>query len=94
MESQAMEGVVLEGAKLGLLDPARVMVLRSASNPSMPPPGVSAVASVADEGAGQKVAFEANYLVGAPVVHELLAHWDHYRDAVPSAPVSPAALAP
>ena len=88
MESQALEGVVLEGAKLGLLDPARVMVLRTASNPSMPPPDVSAVASVANEGAGQLVAFEANYRVGAPVVHELLAHWDdRYRDAVPSAPL-------
>jgi len=86
MESQAMEGMVLQGAKLGLLDPARVMVLRTGSNPSMPPPGVSAVASVANEGAGQKVAFEANYRVGAPVVHELLAHWPKYADSVPEAP--------
>jgi len=86
MESQSMAGAMQIAAKQGLVDPARVLVLRTGSNPSMPPPGVSAVESVANEGAGQKVAFEANYRVGAPVVHELLAHWDTYRDTVPEAP--------
>ncbi len=86
MESQSMAGVVAVAGKLGLVDPARVLVLRTGSNPSMPPPGVPAVDSVANEGAGQKVAFEANYRVGAPVVHELLANWAKYKDAVPEAP--------
>lgn len=85
MESQSMAGVMAIAAKQHLVDPARVMVLRTASNPSMPPPGVSAVASVANEGAGQKVAFEANYRVGAPVLHELLAHWEKYENHVPEA---------
>ncbi len=86
MESQSMAGAMQIAARQGLVDPARVLVLRTGSNPSMPPPGVSAVESVANEGAGQKVAFEANYRVGAPVVHELLAHWDIYKDTVPEAP--------
>lgn len=81
-----MAGVIAVAGKLGLVDPARVLVLRTGSNPSMPPPGVPAVDSVANEGAGQKVAFEANYRVGAPVVHELLANWAKYKDAVPEAP--------
>lgn len=86
MESQSMAGVVSIAGKLGLVDPARVLVLRTGSNPSMPPPGVSAVASVANEGAGQKAAFEANYRVGAPVVNALLANWAAYKDTIPTAP--------
>lgn len=86
MESQSMAGVVSIAGKLGLVDPARVLVLRTGSNPSMPPPGVSAVASVANEGAGQKAAFEANYRVGASVVHALLANWARYKDTIPEAP--------
>ncbi|KPH60335.1 MAG: purine nucleoside permease [Novosphingobium sp.] len=86
MESQSMAGAMLNGAAQGLVDPRRVLVLRTASNPSMPPPGVDALNSVGDEGPGQLVAYEANYRVGAPVVHELLAGWAKYRDTVPGAP--------
>jgi purine nucleoside permease len=85
MESQSLAGAMAIAAKQGLVDPARVLVLRTGSNPSMPPPGRSAVESVADEGAGQIAAFEANYRVGVPVVHELLSHWDAYQDHVPGA---------
>jgi purine nucleoside permease len=83
MESQSLAGVMAIAAKQGLVDVSRILVLRTASNPTMPPPGVSAVESVANEGAGQAVAFEANYLVGAPVVHELLKNWARYEDSVP-----------
>ena len=51
--------------------------------PAMPPPGLSAIESVGDEGPGQRVAYEANYRVGAPVVHELLRNWSRYRDTIP-----------
>lgn len=87
MESQSLAGTMVMAAKQGLVDPARILVLRTGSNPSMPPPGISAVESVANEGAGQIAAYEANYRIGAPVVHELLDHWDQYRDAVPGSPV-------
>jgi purine nucleoside permease len=87
MESQSLAGTMLIAAKQGLVDWDRVLVLRTGSNPSMPPPHVSAVASVANEGAGQIAAFEANYRVGAPVLHEFLARWDRYRDTVPEAMV-------
>ena len=85
MESQSLEGAMLIAAKQGLVDPGRILVLRTASNPSMPPPGIAAIASVGDEGPGQRVAYEANYRVGAPVVHELLENWDRYRDTIPVA---------
>ena len=86
MESQSLAGTMAIAAKQGLVDMNRVLVLRTGSNPSMPPPGVSAVESVADEGAGQVAAYEANYRVGAPVIHELLSHWDRYRVAIPGTP--------
>lgn len=85
MESQLMAGTMLAASRAGLVDMSRVMVLRSASNPSMPPPGQSPLASVGDEGPGQVAAYEANYRVGAVVVHRLLADWPRYRDSVPSA---------
>lgn len=86
MESQSLAGTMMIAAKQGLVDPNRVLVLRTGSNPSMPPPGVSAVESVADEGAGQVAAYEANYRVGVPVVHELLRGWDVYKEKIPGAP--------
>jgi purine nucleoside permease len=85
MESQAMAGAMAMAGKQGLVDLDRVLVLRTGSNPSMPPPGVDAVASVANEGAGQIAAFEANYRVGAPVIHELLRGWNTYQNSIPTA---------
>ncbi|WP_122050737.1 purine nucleoside permease [Asaia bogorensis] len=85
-ESQTNQKQMRLLAKWGYVDPDRVMVLRSGSNPSMPPPHVSLTQSMGDEGPGQNVAFDNNERVGAPVVAELVRHWDHYRDHVPSAP--------
>lgn len=85
MESQSLAGAMHVMAKAGLVDLDRMLVLRTASNQTMPPPGVSAAESVGDEGPGQIGAYEANYRVGVPVVHELLAHWDIYRDHIPLA---------
>jgi purine nucleoside permease len=85
MESQTAARLISSFTKLGFVDLRRVMVLRTASNPSGPPPGVDALASIGDEAPGQVAAYEANYRVGAPVVHELLKGWGRYRDAVPQA---------
>jgi len=85
-ESQQMASGMNVLAKAGLVDLQRVLVLRTASNTCEPPPGVSPTATIGDEGPGQITAFEANYRVGAPVVHELLSHWSKYENAVPSAP--------
>jgi len=63
-----------------------VMVLRTASNPSGPPPGVDALATIGDEAPGQVAAYEANYRVGVPVVHEILQQWQRYRGSIPQAP--------
>jgi purine nucleoside permease len=85
MESQSAARQMKTFAKLKFVDPQRVMVLRTASNPSGPPPGVDALATIGDEAPGQLAAYEANYRVGVPVVHEILGKWSTYASAVPSA---------
>jgi purine nucleoside permease len=85
MESQSAARTMQRFAKLGLVDGQRVMVLRTASNPSGPPPGVDSLASIGDEAPGQVAAYEANYRVGAPVVHEIINNWKRYESSIPKA---------
>lgn len=73
-------------ASRGFVDKDRIMVLRSGSNFDMPPPGMHVTQSIGDEGPGQALAFDNNERAGAPVVAALVAHWDVYRDRIPSAP--------
>jgi len=83
MESQTNERVMLAFAFQGFVDPQRVMVLRTASNFSEPPPGISVTATIGDEEPGQVIAFDNNQRVGSPVLHELLARWDLYENTIP-----------
>ena len=73
-------------ASQGLVDSRRILVLRTASNFSQPPPGIPVTASIGDEAPGQIAGFDSNERVGAPVLDELLAHWDRYANAIPGAP--------
>ena len=83
MESQFAARTMKTFAKLAMVDANRVMVLRTASNPSGPPPGVDALATIGDEAPGQVAAYESNYRVGVPVVHEILDNWARYEGALP-----------
>ncbi|MDL2172538.1 MULTISPECIES: purine nucleoside permease [Asaia] len=85
-ESQSNQITMRLLASLGDIDPMRVMVLRAGSNFSMPPPDVSITQSMGDEGPGQALAFDNNERAGAPVIAELIKHWDRYRDHVPCPP--------
>jgi purine nucleoside permease len=70
----------------GKIDKERVMVLRTASNYTMPPPGVSAAEHLLKENegyAGLQASIEAAYQVGATVVNEIASHWPKYRDHPP-----------
>lgn len=73
-------------ARTGLVDVDRVLVLRTASNFTMQPPGKSAIWSKTtpypDRG---RPALESAFLVGNTVVQALLANWPEYRDRLPSA---------
>ena len=85
MESQSAARTMKTFARQKMVAANRVMVLRTASNPSGPPPGVDALATIGDEAPGQVAAYEANYRVGVPVVHEILTHWSRYENSVPGA---------
>ncbi|MEM8981945.1 MAG: purine nucleoside permease [Pseudomonadota bacterium] len=71
-------------ARQGLIDADRVLVLRTASNFTMPPPGKTAAwsttAPYADEGAP---AIRAAFTVGRAVVDALVDGWDQWADTVP-----------
>lgn len=84
MESQTWERLMIVFAAKGMIDRDRVMVLRSASNFTEPPPGGAAHLSIEDESDGQELGFDSNQRVGAPVLHELLAHWDRYENSIPT----------
>ena len=73
--------------KIGRVDIDRAMVLRTASNFTMPPPGVSAAENLLRENEGYtglNLAVETAYIVGSVVIDELLGNWAHYRENVPT----------
>ncbi len=75
-------------AQVRKVDLDRVLVLRTASNFDMPPPGQTPAALLAAEAApnslsGYGPSLDAAYRVGSVVVRELATHWDRYADRVP-----------
>lgn len=72
--------------RLGRVDKDRVMVLRSGSNYTMPPPDMTAAESIAHENegySGMTASLESLYVVGSKVVDELLGHWGRYETTLP-----------
>jgi len=74
-------------ARAGRVDGRRVLVLRTGSNYTMQPPGMTAAESLAAETmgvySGYFAALEAAYAVGRVVVDAILESWDRYADALP-----------
>jgi purine nucleoside permease len=74
----------------------RVLVLRSASDYTLPPPGTAAAAFLAHEThdgfPANAEALDALYRVAAPVARRLADRWDETRDRVPGGdPSTPSA---
>lgn len=73
--------------RAGRADVNRVLVLRTASNHDMQPPGLSAPQSLSGEDIGHYSAYlpslEAAHGVGSRVVHALVAGWDRYENEIP-----------
>ena len=71
----------------GKVDAQRVLVLRTASNFSMPPPGVNPAVNLSGEKKRGYSAFipslEAAYDVGSKAIREIIANWDVYRTELP-----------
>jgi len=76
-------------AKAKLVDLQRVLVLRTASNYDQQRQGITAAESLAETKITKYSAFvpalKAAYKVGDTVVRDILAHWAHDRDALPTA---------
>lgn len=71
-------------ARIGRVDTDRVLVLRTASNFSVPPPGKSATwSATADYPDDGVMALEAAYQVGSVVVNALVDNWDTYAARLP-----------
>jgi purine nucleoside permease len=73
-------------APTGKVRKDRVMVLRTASNYTMPPPGMTAAEHLLKENAGYaglNASVEAAYRVGTVVVDELVGNWAIYRERTP-----------
>jgi purine nucleoside permease len=74
-------------ARAGRADLRRILVLRTGSNYTMPPSGMSAAESLGamslNQNPGYLPALEAAYLVGRKVVDELIENWAAYADANP-----------
>ena len=83
------QGIVLaihELDRLGRVDANRLLILRTASNFTMAPPGVSAEKFLFGDLAnspGYIPALEANYQVGSVVVANLLENWERYQNDIP-----------
>jgi purine nucleoside permease len=75
-------------AKAGKVDLNRVLVLRTASNYDMPPPGVTAAENLARTKLGQYSAYlpslEAAWRVGNTVVENLVRNWTKFASVTPA----------
>ncbi len=72
----------------GKVNKERMMVLRTASNYTMPPPGMGAAEHLLKENegyAGLDASVEAAYRVGSVVVDTIVKDWPRYREQTPSA---------
>ena len=75
--------------RTGRVDSQRVLVLRTGSDFTVPPPGETAAQALAKESentyAALGEAVEAAYQVGSPVVEALVRDWSTYREHLPRA---------
>jgi purine nucleoside permease len=85
MEDQGFAAALTKLAGMGRVDFQRVLFLRTGSDYCTPPPGQPTKNGINADYPGFIPSVEAAYRVGSPVVHELSAHWDAYRDKTPAA---------
>mgnify|MGYP003855944553 CR=1 FL=1 len=83
-EDQGILDVLDAHAHGGKIDRQRVLVLRTASNYSRGPGDQPSLPHVFNED-GMKAGFDATFRVGGVVARELVAHWDRYAAALPTA---------
>lgn len=89
MEDTGVLASIRQLARIGRADGARVLVLRTGSNYSLPAAGVGAAASLVAETSGQSLSalqesLDAAHIVGGRVVDEITGNWNRYRDTIPT----------
>lgn len=85
MEDSGVMNALGRLSRKNLVDLQRVMILRTASNYSMPPPGEDTAWSLSAEYPEDGLpAKEAAYQVGSIVVQQLVKEWAKYRDSIPA----------
>jgi purine nucleoside permease len=75
-------------SRLGKVNKDRALVLRTASNYTMQPPGLTAAQNMANENegySGLNASVESAYKVGSTVVNEIVKGWSTYKDQPPTA---------
>ena len=70
-------------AKEGLIDPDRIMVLRTASNYDQQHPNQQAIESLHSFSGGYQLAIENAYRAGSAVTHHILSNWSKWQKGVP-----------
>jgi purine nucleoside permease len=76
-------------SRAGKVNKDRALVLRTASNYTMQPPGLTAAENMAKENegySGLSVSVESAYKVGSTVVDTLVKGWSTYRERPPAGP--------
>jgi len=84
MEEQGIAAALQRLSAMGKVDFQRLLVLRTGSDYSMPPPGADANTLLHSEFPGGRAALEAAYGAGSRVVHALVADWMHYAVTPPT----------
>jgi purine nucleoside permease len=85
MEDHGTVTAIKRLSKAGKADYDRLLILRTASNYSAPPPGHDAHWHFNARWPLQGLpSFEAAYQVGSLIVHEIIQNWEKYRDETPS----------
>lgn len=82
-EDNAVYEALKRGAAEGILDINRAAVLRVAANFDRPYPGETADMSLHTSSGGFTIACENIYRAAAPVVWEIVAHWDQWQSGIP-----------
>lgn len=83
MEDAGFMAAIERLGRMHRVDPQRVMVLRTASNYSMQPPGHDAIQSLATGYSNGPMAVESAWRCGSTVLHKILADWPNTYEHVP-----------
>lgn len=86
MEDSSIMAAIARLDRMGAADARRVLVLRTAANHTMAPPGKTTFESAGATHPGKGLpAYETAHRVGSKVVRELAGRWPQYADRVPGA---------